>query len=172
VFPGQDRVVRVAKVRTFYGYLVRPVAKLVVIVLDKRTENFITMVIRRFCGRRGDVKARSSDNGTNLQGAETELKKVLLELDGDRLTREFAEVIMKWKFNPPASPHFVGVWERLIKTVKKPCRHYWFKWSNPDDPESITPNHYLLGPRSIESTPPGRFPTLKKMCEALLLTCK
>jgi hypothetical protein len=41
VFPGQDGVVRVAKVRTFHGYLVRPVAKLVVIVLDKGTEKCI-----------------------------------------------------------------------------------------------------------------------------------
>jgi hypothetical protein len=30
LFPGQDGVVRVAKVPTFHGYLVRPVAKLVV----------------------------------------------------------------------------------------------------------------------------------------------
>jgi hypothetical protein len=29
--------------------------------------------------------------------------------------------------------------------------------SDPDDPESITPNHIFLGPRSVESTPPGRF---------------
>jgi hypothetical protein len=29
--------------------------------------------------------------------------------------------------------------------------------SDPDDPESITPNHILLGPRSVQSTPPGRF---------------
>jgi hypothetical protein len=51
-----------------------------------------------------------SDNGTNLRGAETELKKALLELDDDRLTREFADVNIKWKFNPPAAPHFGGVW--------------------------------------------------------------
>jgi hypothetical protein len=40
VFPGQDGVVRMAKVRT-HGYLVRPVAKLVVIVLGKGTESYI-----------------------------------------------------------------------------------------------------------------------------------
>jgi hypothetical protein len=41
VFPGQYGVVRVAKVRPFHGYLVQPVAKLMVIVLDKGTENCI-----------------------------------------------------------------------------------------------------------------------------------
>jgi hypothetical protein len=33
--------------------------------------------------RRGDVKVMYSDNGTNLRGAEAELKKALLELDGN-----------------------------------------------------------------------------------------
>jgi hypothetical protein len=41
-----------------------------------------------------------SDNGTNFRDAKTELKKALLKLDGDRLTRELADVKMKWKFNP------------------------------------------------------------------------
>jgi hypothetical protein len=96
------------------------------------------MAIRRFRGRRDDVKVMYSDNGTNLRGAEAEMKKTILDLDGNRLTREFADVKMKWKFNLPAAPHFGGIWERLIKTVKKlyadlnekkPCRHYWLKWS-------------------------------------------
>lgn len=42
-----------------------------------------------------------------------------MELDGDRLTREFADIGMQWKFNPPAAPHWGGAWERLIQTVKK-----------------------------------------------------
>jgi hypothetical protein len=41
VFPGQDEVVRMVKVRIFHGFLVQPVTKLVVIVLDKGTENCI-----------------------------------------------------------------------------------------------------------------------------------
>jgi hypothetical protein len=46
------------------------------------------MAIRRFRGRRGDFKIMYSDNGTIFRGSETELKKALLELDGDRLTRD------------------------------------------------------------------------------------
>jgi hypothetical protein len=67
------------------------------------------MAIRRFRGSRGDVKVEYSENCTNLRGAEANLKKALLELVGDRLTRKFADVKM----------NFGGVWERLIKTVKK-----------------------------------------------------
>jgi hypothetical protein len=77
------------------------------------------MAVRRFRNKSGDVKVMYSDNCSNLRGAETKLKKGLLELDGDRLTREFAEVKSMWKFNPPVAPHFGGVWERLITTVKK-----------------------------------------------------
>jgi hypothetical protein len=45
------------------------------------------------------------------------LKKTVLKLYGDRLTCEFADVKIKWKFNP--QKHFGGVWELQIKTVKK-----------------------------------------------------
>jgi hypothetical protein len=41
------------------------------------------MAIRRIRGRRGALKKMYFDNGTNFQGAETEVQKSLLELDGD-----------------------------------------------------------------------------------------
>jgi hypothetical protein len=50
VFPGQDGVVRVVKVRTFHEYLVRLVAKLVLNVLDKGTENCIGKGVPIRCG--------------------------------------------------------------------------------------------------------------------------
>jgi hypothetical protein len=96
----------------------------------------IHMEIKRFRGRRVDVKVMYSDNGTNFQGAETELKKLFLSWMAINWR---VSLLMKWKFNPLAEPHFGGVGERLIKTVKKslyaekcrkkkPCRRYWLKW--------------------------------------------
>jgi hypothetical protein len=77
------------------------------------------MAIRRFRGRRGAVKEICCDNDTNFKGAEMEMKRALLELESDRINREFAEAELKWKFNLPEAPHFDVVWERLIKTVKQ-----------------------------------------------------
>jgi hypothetical protein len=77
------------------------------------------MAIRRFSGRRGAVKEICCDNGTNFKGAEMEMKRALLELDSDRINREFGEAELKWKFNPPGTPHFGGVRDRLIKTFKQ-----------------------------------------------------
>jgi hypothetical protein len=45
----------------------------------------------------------------------SKVPKLYLSWIGDRLTREFADVKMKWKFNPPAAPHFGGVWETTDK---------------------------------------------------------
>ncbi|XP_062541135.1 uncharacterized protein LOC134209168 [Armigeres subalbatus] len=48
-----------------------------------------------------------------------ELKAALAGLDLDMLTTEFTTPATSWRFNPPASPHMGGSWERLIQSVKK-----------------------------------------------------
>ncbi|XP_030843562.1 uncharacterized protein LOC115924830 [Strongylocentrotus purpuratus] len=75
--------------------------------------------IRRFISRRGPMKEMFSDNGTNLVGAERELKQALKELNQDQLINFHANHGMKWHFNPPAASHQGGVWERQIRTVRK-----------------------------------------------------
>jgi hypothetical protein len=45
------------------------------------------------------------DNGTNFRCAETEFQRRLLELDGDRLNREFSEI------EQPGTAHFGSVVE-------------------------------------------------------------
>ena len=75
--------------------------------------------IRRFVARRGPIKVMRSDNGTNLVGAEKELR---LELNKWNLAN-FQDTLsvhgITWKFNPPTGSHFGGVWERLIRQVRK-----------------------------------------------------
>ncbi|XP_055543645.1 uncharacterized protein LOC129729179 [Wyeomyia smithii] len=69
--------------------------------------------------RRGTPLQIISDRGTNLVGASKELKTALDQVDSDKVVREFTTTSTSWIFNPPASPHMGGIWERMIQTVKK-----------------------------------------------------
>ena len=75
--------------------------------------------IRRFVSRRGQVKEITSDNGTNLTGAERELRQAIQELDSQSIQAWSANRGIKWKFNPPTASHHGGVWERLIRSIRK-----------------------------------------------------
>ncbi|XP_071809700.1 uncharacterized protein [Asterias amurensis] len=75
--------------------------------------------IRRFVARRGMVKFIRSDNGTNLVGAEKELRQELAKLKQSSIRDTLCDKGIKWEFNPPTGSHFGGVWERLIRSVRK-----------------------------------------------------
>ena len=60
-----------------------------------------------------------SDNGTNLVGAERELRRELEKWNSSRVQNEMLQKGITWVFNPPAASHFGGVWERMIRTVRK-----------------------------------------------------
>jgi len=141
------------------------------------------MAIRRMIGRRGCPQQLHSDNGTNLRGADTELRKALMELDQQRITQEMTSRGIDWKFIPPSAPHMGGAWERLVRSVKvalgstlnerspkeevlqtlfveaeyivnsRPLTHVSL---DPDDLEALTPNHFLLG-SSSGNVVPGVF---------------
>ena len=60
------------------------------------------------------------DNGTNFVGAECELWELVEAHDTDRIMQETSKYHpIDWKFNPPSAPHLGGVFEPLIKSVKK-----------------------------------------------------
>ena len=75
--------------------------------------------LRRFVCRRGHVKEITSDNGTNLCGADRELRQAVQELDPEVLHTWAANKGIKWKYNPPAASHHGGVWERIIRSVRQ-----------------------------------------------------
>ena len=133
------------------------------------TDDFI-MVLIRFLNRRGHVKEIRSDNGTNFVGADREIKKAVEEINSHKIAGELMERGCKWVFHPPGAPHMSGVWERLVKTVKRSIKaimgqepvneevlHTVFteaeRISNgrpltrnppdPDDDEPLTPSHFL-----------------------------
>lgn len=77
------------------------------------------MVLRNFIARRGIPLEMYSDDGTNLVGANNELKKGLENVNFDDLQNHFTNTETKWNFNSPSAPHMGRSWERLIGSVKK-----------------------------------------------------
>ncbi|CAL8128513.1 unnamed protein product [Orchesella dallaii] len=87
-------------------------------LVDNLTTDSTIMAIMRMSCTRGWPQKLYSDNGTNLRGANNELKKALRSLDQSRLTAELSLKKVEWHFIPPSSPHFGGAWERMVRSVK------------------------------------------------------
>ncbi|XP_033298431.1 uncharacterized protein LOC117204797, partial [Bombus bifarius] len=84
------------------------------LVDDLTSEAFIA-ALRRFIARRGYCSTIHSDNGTNFRGASSELRELhdLLQSDDhkEKVTAFLADKQIEWRFIPPHSPHFGGLWE-------------------------------------------------------------
>lgn len=146
------------------------------------TDSFIN-ALRRFIARRGQVLEIRSDNGTNFIGAERELRQAINGWNHSRINDALLQKNIKWVFNPPAGSHHGGVWERLIRSVRKVfnstlksqtldeegfhtvlCeiesilngRPLTKASADPDDLEVLTPNHLLLL-KTSPSLSPGEF---------------
>ncbi|XP_053699061.1 uncharacterized protein LOC128746033 [Sabethes cyaneus] len=77
------------------------------------------MALRNCFNRRGTPLKIMSDRGTNFMGASKELAAALERVDSHKIMTEFTTPNTSWSFNPPASPHMGGIWERMIQAVKK-----------------------------------------------------
>ena len=82
------------------------------------TESFINS-LRRFVARRGQPTKIFSDRGTNFVGADTELKKSLLDLSESEILSYAIKHDIEWHFNPPSASHMGGVWERVIRSIRR-----------------------------------------------------
>lgn len=127
---------------------------------------------RRMVARRGNISNIYSDNGTCFVKA----NKDLFLLQNDDFITEFANVLAEkgtnWHFSPAGAPHFNGLAEAAVKTVKsfvsKNLANMTFTFeeistllaqieatvnsrplcsmsSDPNDLESLTPGHLLIG---------------------------
>ena len=141
--------------------------------------------IRRFISRRGPVETIRSDNGTNLVGACRELKEEIKRWNEATFNNALQQQNITWCFNTPTASHQGGIWERLIRSVRKilyavlheghmrlddeSLQTYMCEVESilnnrpitlvsPDsnDLEVLTPNHLLLQ-RSTALLPPGVF---------------
>ncbi|XP_046549788.1 uncharacterized protein LOC124259655 [Haliotis rubra] len=80
---------------------------------------FTHTALRRFTVRRGPVKQKLCDNGTNFVRAEKELREAVMEMDQDRVKEYLLKQHIEWTFTPPAASHMGGSWERMIGSVRK-----------------------------------------------------
>uniref|UniRef100_A0A182NT35 Integrase catalytic domain-containing protein n=1 Tax=Anopheles dirus TaxID=7168 RepID=A0A182NT35_9DIPT len=144
-------------------------------VVHSLTTESCVMAVRRFVARRGAPAEIFSDNGTNFQGANNQLK-IEIEERNKQLSSIFTNSNTRWNFNPPGAPHMGGVWERLVRSVKTAVGTLIEAPRKPDDEtletiildaesmintrpltylpiesadqEALTPNHFLLGSSS------------------------
>ena len=60
-----------------------------------------------------------SDNGSNFVGAELVLRDLLRDWDQNDVESKLARRSIRWRFNPPEASHQGGVWERLVRPIKR-----------------------------------------------------
>lgn len=83
------------------------------LVSDQTAAAFIE-AYKRFTARCGKISDLDSDCGSNFIGADRILKE---EMD-PQVKNYLAQDGTNWHFNPPATPHFGGLWEASVKSVK------------------------------------------------------
>lgn len=91
------------------------------LVRDLTTEAFLN-TLRRFISRRGKPSDIYSDNATNFIGANTELKELhrqlTAQISDETILKTLSSDNIQWHYIPARSPHFGGLWEAAVKSVK------------------------------------------------------
>ncbi|XP_046382360.1 uncharacterized protein LOC124153308 [Ischnura elegans] len=145
------------------------------LVGDLTTEAFLG-ALKRFTSRRGKCSDIYSDNGTHFVGANRELKDLKKVFSSkshqERLHHYSSSQGINWHFIPPRSPHFGGLWEAAVRSLKYHLRRivgnasltyeetYTYLTmieaclnsrpitqmsSDPNDLNPLTPGHFLIG---------------------------
>ena len=87
-------------------------------VIHKMDMNAMMNAISRFSARRPGTTNFYSDNGTNLKGADAEMKREM-----ERIRKEMDNGLMEkgieWTFIPPHAAHYGGTWERIVGLFKR-----------------------------------------------------
>ena len=149
------------------------------------TTNVIN-AISRFCDIRGVPTSITSDNQSAFHKADDDLNDWYASIDWDAVQKATSfgpkpcSEGITWIFNPPLAPHFGGVFETIVKAVKRAmkatigradldeeefrtvisktgyllnCRPIQVV-SNTTDFDTLTPNHFLISSQANAIFPP------------------
>ena len=147
------------------------------------TASFLA-AFKRFTARRGYCQELYSDQGTTFIGADAELRRMFKS--GSKFLNDINQSLSihtgtTWKFNPPGAPHFGGLWEACVKSVKFHLKRVvgdalltYEEFStlltqieailnsrpllpltdDPNDVSVLTPAHFLIGEPTLLLTEP------------------
>lgn len=121
LFENLSREVQASQ-KDLYLYLCFSVKAVHLEIVNDLTAEAFLAALKRFIARRGRPMEIYSDNGTNFVGTNNELRKIVKSLFKARSKDEIENFIanegIRWNFNPPSAPHFGGLWEAGIKSLK------------------------------------------------------
>ncbi|CAG9135942.1 unnamed protein product [Plutella xylostella] len=147
-------------------------------LVSSLTKEAYLAALNRFMARRGRPQTIYSDHGSNFIGGFNELSDLFRNSLSDIPTILSHDEI-DFKFIPPYSPHFGGIWEAAVKSVKHHLRrvlalaHVTYEEmitclnqieailnsrpltplsSDPSDLSFLSPSHFLIG-RPLTSVP-------------------
>ncbi|XP_076246367.1 uncharacterized protein LOC143186569 [Calliopsis andreniformis] len=167
---GRGKTAHKAYIAVFVCYATKAVH--IELVHDYTTSAFLA-ALDRFVARRGIPSCIFSDNGTNFVGADREVKQhCRAVLSATDTHNKCGAMGIQWRLNPPSAPHFGGMQEAGVKSVKHHLKRTLGEFTptgeemqtllckieaslnsrpiaplsdDPDEYASLTPGHFLTG---------------------------